>query len=463
MIRSTISLLVLAGALSVQAQALNQTLKMSPQMILKNAPVPSLDKPQTLVIKADKPNDTLITEQKKSLVRLQTSEVLISQEQIQNLYRAELGKQLTPAEVEKQISSGYVVYANFMDGIQGRAMYDKVELHDRANLYQIVVLNSNQVQKTILQMEWFNSGIGGHAQLRFKTTQPFLLISQDDPSRTRFIKGDVVYGLMAIRTEHGNTTWGAVTALTGSFANSYSLSTPEHMASIQLNVDNGSFMQQYEMKLSAQQSQNLFSNVLQTGSRAREREIYNLVFNNCVQAAMRALKTVDSRVDAWEFNPYEVVPQLKKLDLIAEPMITANAEFKAPVQTLKSPANAQNLALAAKLQPVMDQPAFEQSLRVLAATLIQDGWTADELNTVFDVAQKAYAKASASAAPVDYNQLLAQVQTALEAQASQPLIKKTEGSIQHAVQGLVQVLVQNKITIEQLMQFLTELSLTSRK
>lgn len=463
MIRSTLSLLVLAAALSSYAQTAVEPIKMSSQMTLQNVPVPTPATPQRIVFRSDRPRDILIVGQKRSLVRLQPSEVLISQNQIQNLYRSELGKKITAAQAETQIASGYTVYGNFMDGIQGRAMYDKIDLHDKANLYQIVILNSNKVEKTILQMEWFNSGVGGHAQLRFKTSQPMLLISQDDPSQTRFIPGDVVYGLMAIRTEHGNNTWGAVTALTGSFANSYSLSTPQHMAGIQLNVDNGSFMQQYEMNLPANKQQALFNNSLMVGTNAREREIYNLVFNNCVEAIMRALKTVDARVDGWEFNPYAVLPQLKKLNLLGKEIQTANAEFQAPVQSLQTATNASSLALAAKLQPVMELPAFEQSLRVLAATIIQDHWTADELNTVFDVAQKSYAGASASSAQMDIPQLMAQVKAALDAQASQPLVKKTEGSIQNALQGLAQVLAQNKISIIELMKYLNDMSLTSRK
>ena len=39
------------------------------------------------------------------------------------------------------------------------------------------------------------------------------------------------------------------TGLTGAFANSYSMATASHMAAIQTNLDNGSYIEQYQLKL----------------------------------------------------------------------------------------------------------------------------------------------------------------------------------------------------------------------
>ncbi|MGZ3726553.1 MAG: lipoprotein N-acyltransferase Lnb domain-containing protein [Pseudobdellovibrio sp.] len=429
-----------AGLLSVtfiSFSLLAQELHMSDKMLLSQAPVPNLQNRKDLMLYADKPSDILISGQKKSLTVVAPQDQLLTNDQILKLYSTQLGS-------SADLTQGFKVYGNFIDGIKGKKAFDKVELTDQADMWQMVLLNSEQVQESILHLEWFNSGIGGHAQIRFKLSQPILLISQDDPSQTKWISGDIVYTLMALRTVNGNPDWGVATGLTGAFANSYSMATAAHMAAIQTNLDNGSYVEQYQLKLSPMQNQSLLSNVLLVGSQAQEKEVYNLIYNSCIQAAMRALKSVDSRVDEWEFNPYMVLSDLQALGLIEKQLPSVNQEFNSPVQSLQNAQNAKNLAIVGKLRPAMGKAVFSESLRTLADVIIEDRWSSVDLNSVIAVVSQ-----------IDLSQAsVEQIQGALmKAQSEGKLPAKTLPSAQKLAAALAQVLQRNQMDLQDLMKF----------
>ncbi|RYZ76176.1 MAG: DUF4105 domain-containing protein [Proteobacteria bacterium] len=353
------------------------TAQMTAQMLFKNAPVPTSSQLKDLRFFADQPGDSVVTVQRPSLNAVDASAALLSKSQIEQAFGAQIGA----GQAAQVLSSGYRVFGNFVDGLKGKPEFAPFNAADPSELWQVIIPNRTTVNETILQLEWFRTSIGGHAQIRFKLSNPLLLVSQDD-GRTKFVDGDVIYALMALKTQNGSQNWNAVTGLTGAFASSYMLATSQHMAHRQLRADDSSFVEQYRLRLTSAQMQNMFSYALTVGPRVGEREIYNLIYNSCIQAALRAIKTVDARVDHWEFNPYNVVPELQGLGLISEQLPSANDEFQSPVRTLQDPSNLKTLALVEKLRGVMATSIFSQSLRSLAAVIIEDRWTTVELNAV---------------------------------------------------------------------------------
>lgn len=420
-----------------------QDLLMSEKMLLRQAPVPNLQNKKDLVLYADRPSDILIAGHKKSLIVINEQDQILSHDEILNSYSALLGRKHSASLLANLLKQGYKVYGNFIDGIKGKRAFDKVEIQDQAEMWQMVLLNSAQVEQSILHMEWFSTGIGGHAQIRFKLDTPILLVSQDGSRRTKWIAGDIVYTLMALRTANGNSEWGVSTGLTGAFANSYSVASAAHMAAVQTNSDNGSFIDQYLLNLSPMQNQSLLKNILQVGTVALEKEVYNLIYNSCIQAALRALKAVDARVDEWQFNPYMVLSDLQKLKLIGPKLQSVNEEFNSPVKSLQNEQNAKNIALVKQMLPSMSQAVFAESLRTLAFVIIEDRWNSAELNAVMAVAMQIDLK---QATPAQIQQVL------MKAQSEKKLPPKTMQSAQKLVMTLSQVLQKNNMDIKQLVE-----------
>ncbi len=349
--------------------------------------------------------------------------------------RAAYQKKLGQAAADQLLAGGYRVYGNFVDGLKGKNAFEPFQPTDPSELWQLYLPMKTQVTDTIFQLEWFRTSIGGHAQIRFKLSNPLLLVSQET-GELKFIEGDVVYALMALRTETGNQSWNAVTGLTGSFAASYMLATTSHMAGRQLRSDDSSVVEQYRLNFTEAQKRNLFAYALQVGPRVGERDIYNLIYNSCINAALRAIRTIDSRVDAWEFNPYRVLPQLQSLGLVNETMPTLNDEFLSPVRTLAEPANEATLQMVEKLRGVMATKTFEESIRTLAATVIEDRWTTAELNAVLNGLKTGTPDLT--------------------------VVTKTASSVQRLKSELANVLKRNQIELPELMAYLTQASLTSR-
>lgn len=424
--------------------------QMSEKMILRQVPAPSLDSRKDLTLYSQNPSDTIVVNQKRSLLAVAPSDQLISTERMMSLFKSELTKTMSAEAADQILQPGLKVFTNFIDGIKNHQAFDKVELSDSAQMWQMVIPNSAQVQKSILHLEWFSTGIGGHAQIRFKLNTPLLLISLDAPHEVKFIQGDIVYALMALRTEHGSKFWGPVTGLTGAFANTYMVASSAHMASIQTNTSNGSVVDQYELKLSSAQNQNLLNYALTNGERAKEHEIYNLIYNSCIQAALRAIKTVDARVDAYEFNPYEVVPDLQQLGLIKAQLPTVNQEFHSPVQSLQTTENAKNLALVQKLRPLMPSPVFSESLRLLAEVIIEDRWSEPEVNQlVTAISQLNVSQLNGDNLQSALNQLSTNVQ----------LPAKTPASVKKLATEFFTILQRHHLEMKDLMGYLESSSL----
>ncbi len=426
----------------ISISAFAQESRMSDKMLLPQAPVPNMQNKKDLMLYADRPSDILIVDQKKSLRAVSTQEQLLPNSEIIKAFRSQLGRQLDEEEAALTLNQGFRVYANFIDGIKNKKAFDKVELTDQAEMWQMVMLNATQVEQSILHLEWFSSGIGGHAQLRFKLDKPLLLISQDEPRRVKWIEGDIVYTLQVIRTVGGGSGWGIVTGLTGALANAYIVASSAHMASIQTNLNNGSYIEQYQLKLSQEQNQELLANVLQVGSEAQEKEVYNLIYNSCIQAVMRALKAVDARVDAWEFNPYQVLDSLKKVDIIEKQLASVNEEFKSPVQSLMNSQNAKSLYMVNKIRASMSSAAFSESLRTMADVIIEDRWSSAELSALIEVVAQLDLKTAS----------LGDIQAAIaKAQFENKLPAKTTPSIQKLIMELAKVLQRNQLELKDLM------------
>lgn len=443
----------LACFLFESARAQVQQPRMADRMVFRQAPVPNAESRKDLTLFAAYPGDLIVITQKRSLLVASPEEHLLPSEQVINLYKEELTQKMSPSQADTLLKSGFKVYKHFINGIKNKQTFEQVTASDRAQMWQLVVPNTIQVTSSILQLEWFSAGLGGHAQVRLKLSQPLLLISEDAPHTTQFIDGDIVYSLMALRTLNGADVWGPVTGLTGAFANTYMVASAAHMASIQTNVSNGSYIEQYEMNFSAQQNQNLLNYVLTNGSRAKENEIYNLIYNSCIQAALRALRTVDSRIDASEFNPYVVVPKLRQLGLIKKQLQSNNREFNSPVQSLRNSQNSENLALVAKLRPLMNSTVFSESIRLIAAVIIEDRWTASELNQLIEAVSRINLKGlSTEQMPNEIARVISQAQ----------LPSKTQASAMKLASEIIKTLQRNNLEMKDLLYYLQSSSIAQR-
>jgi hypothetical protein len=449
--------------------------------VVKAAPIPPHGMPHNLVLLSDRPGDPLIKVQKRSLKKIDLIGSGIDENLVAQYFRYQMSRTMSDTEIDNLASGGFEVFSNFMHGMREKDAYDQIKTHDPTQFWILIWPKNMRVSSSLLQTEMFGTGIGGHAQLRLKLDAPLLLIPQEyenrlsevlaqnesshvisridgsnikeilraenvSSGRTVIIPGDIVYTLMALRTQSGRDSWGPLTGLTGTFANSYSVGSAAYIASIQ---GNHNFISQYNLEFSAEQNQKLLEYVLSYPLQEGERQIYNLIYNSCIQTVMRALNHVDQRVDAWEFSPYSVVPSLQLLGII-DPnkiVISANEEFGAPVQQLETQENKKSLELVRANSSLIQSSLFKDGLRALAYVIIEDRWTYGELDSVFSTLKK-------------QNHLLSLpiAQMVSLVKDNKALSQKSIASIEKLTATMIQVLQKNKLEIELLLAIMNNLN-----
>jgi len=391
--------------------------------------------PKNLTIYADRPNDPLITNQKLSLQEITFNELPMHLPSIKN---------------------GFRYFKNFIHGIEGRALFENVEVQDQAEFWFMALPTNVAVKKAILQMEWFKEGYGGHAQLRFVLDSPIVLISKKGEIQT--ISGDVVYTLQAIRSINGSQTWGPMTGLTGTFANTYSLASTQHMANIQAGVN---FIEQHELNFGQSQRDAMFQYALGYGTQAKERELYNIIFNSCIQAVLDVVNIGDDAVNEWVFNPYSVVKHLNTLKLIKKniSLPSLNKEFNSPVQKLESPENKKMLDYVRANESKITSPIFEDSLRLLAQIILEDRWTLAELELAIESIEEASQAIKANGRDLSTEVLVQKVISAFrKIDPNHPRTLAARSSVLRLVHGLGEILKSNGMQVEDFLLMLSKLN-----
>jgi hypothetical protein len=443
--------------------------KMSRKFILKNAPVVSAEKNKDLTLISDKPNDKLIRVQKRSSIEFANTP--IPSFEIRNMFieKTVSNKNKNYKILKNQLyTNGFRVFNNFVHGMKSKRPFDKLVATDEAQFWFAIIPKDAVASESIFQMEWFGSGAGGHAQIRVKLNSPILLVDPNDDKKSQFIVGDFVYTLMAIGTENGQKSWGPLPGLTGVFANTYMLASTQHMANVQVHEN---YIEQFSLKLSSDQNQKLLGHVLNRGSEVAEKEIYNLVYNSCIHAALKAVNAARAGVDTWLFNPYLVVPHLKSLGIIAAtPMISFNDEFKGPQRTIETPENKKALELINKNLNLIQSPAFQDSIRLLAQTVIEDRWTYNELDMIIHLIADSIGEVQKEKREVTAGNVLSVLNKKIKnlndtspqtAATNQKLQEKAKKSIANMTVTFVKILRQNGMSMDELIEFIVGINTQS--
>jgi hypothetical protein len=424
----------------------------SPSYTIRQALVSSRGEHVDLVIHAERPGDPIVRVQKRSLFRSSLAASGLDAAEIGDLFADELAAEgVSELETRRLLGGGFRVYEHFIDGLEGKAPFEDYENTTPSRYWTLVLPQNVQVVDTILQIEWFEDGLGGHAQLRFKVNAPLLLWPLNREEEPRFIDGDLIYALMALKTEHGSG-WSAASGLTGNLATGYTFASTSHMAYTQTHRG---YVEQHRLKLHPEQRQELFAHTLDEGTQARETQIYNLVYNSCINAVTRALAAVGAPVDAWHFNPYSLVSRLDASGLLdrSAPLASVNDEFVSPKRQLESPENAEALAMVRAYREWLESTAFEDASRLLARVIIEDQWTLAELNVAFGE-MSALRRGDVTAA-----EAVARVRTALAGDdPNSPRAQRADRSVRRLVDGWFGIAVESGMEPEQLLRLLSNLN-----
>lgn len=445
---------LLSTLLTVPTFALAQ--KMSPNYLLQSVPMPNSEMTQDLLLEAEVPNDPLISVQKLSLIKTDLAKVGLSQEDIRSKFEKALASHgLSDTQTKEVLSNGFKAYNNFIDGMKDSKPFAKLDQNFRAKFWKMIIPQNVKIDSAVLQVEWFGEGVGAHGQIRMKLNSPLLLISKEDPKEIKMISGDVVYTLMALRSKNGKQVWGPLTGLTGVFANSYSLATAQHMAYIQAQE---SFIEQFELNLNAEEKSKLLYHTLNFGTQAKETQIYNIIYNSCVHAVLRALNVAVPKVDEWSFNPYNLVPHLKSIGLIGKKLTSVNKEFNSPVQALKNSENTKLLEFVSKNLSIIQSKPFNDSVKLLASIIIEDKWKYDELDTAIKALSSIKITNNETGKILPLKEVLALAQVALT-NSDFPKSRLNDGakSLNKLVTGVYTILKTNKIHLDTLLLLLKEI------
>lgn len=298
---------------------------------------------------ANDPNEPeLITTQKKTLQ-------VISPKQLNAANNEFLNVILQISESTNSLATNlenYYIIDYFAHGFEKMKVQSdlnqKQELLDKAKYWVALIPKNTTVTQTLVQLEWFKEGVGGHGQIRYKLSDELILIRRELLSnlnqkniskiqikdfskqsslwQDRFltaspivkIPGDVTFTLMATRTVGGPTAWGPVSGLTGAFANALTLNSTDHIAVMQVQ-DN--YVEQVELSNTEsnetvrQQAQASFEYAINYSNQVQETHIYHLIFNSCITAAMKILNADNQgfqNLNLFSFNPYTFIDEFKK-------------------------------------------------------------------------------------------------------------------------------------------------------
>ncbi len=264
------------------------------------------------------------------------------------------------------------------------------------------------VNDAILQVEWFDEGVGSHLQVRMKTDEPIFLVPQgytfpegwmgqikdfreindlsllNQVDNPMFIPGDIVYSLFGARTKQSDSPWSPLQGILGEYAYIKTMYSTSHAADFHAGR---AYVEQYKIHAFRQQKNQMLSKAIHFSAENGTNAIYHTVFNSCFTAALELLASVGLAVDTNIFNPYSVLTKLQQEAVIArERMISLGEEYdikKFP--QLRNEGNAETVEMLEELSPVLASDMFDQIIRRFSYVLLKDKWTHDELLQVFSI------------------------------------------------------------------------------
>lgn len=276
-----------------------------------------------------------------------------------------------------------------------------LELMDKAKLWLALIPKDVVVKNIYLQTEWFKEGVGGHAQIRYQLNQDITLIDralltadaktqlknlklQDFTKtdwKTRFltnesvikIPGDITFTLMAIRYEGGPEDWGAISGLTGAFANALTFTSTDHIAVMQGREN---FIEQLQLNNAKINGTKTLHYALNYSNGTQEKEIYHLIFNSCINASLRVLASAYKDINIFKFNPYTFSEQFAKLKTSQQPQ-SLNQEYETATQVRY---------IAPKVAPylnIIQSPQFEVFVQQFAYKNLDLNY--EEMSHLFEI------------------------------------------------------------------------------
>jgi len=326
---------------------------------------------------------------------------------------------------------------NFAHGFQGLNVTNvttmDLGIDVRANYYIAVIPKNFRVVDMMLQREWFSGGPGGHAQIRFKLSTPILLFNPNfnyadkiinltsssitweqrlaSSENVMLIPGDVVYSLMAVRYVGGPETWGITSGIGGAFANAYTLSSTDHIASMQTREN---FVEQVRLKNASSVGKKILIGSLRFANRKKETEVYHLIFNSCITTVMKSLSFgySFSGLDLYTFNPYNFIEKLGLLhDDNQSNVISLNDEYRSQVKSPK------NFAVIQKNKNLIASAEFDTAIRRFAKELLPYSYS--QIDSIVQLAIKIKSD-------IESGKTANNPQAIMEAIKSQPILRNMD-------------------------------------
>ena len=318
----------------------------------------------------------------KELRRDKRSIVLIQKSEQLNDLPEPLVQKIRAAMDRGQNLRDYYIFANFV--------HSSLPDTDKTNHYIAVIPRNIRIEKLILQVEHFGSGLGVQTQLRFVLNQGFKMIPQESDSYPILTldKGDLIFSLQTTAAIVVDKTWNPLKSLTGELANALQFASTEAMAKKQIT---SSVVESYEfVDWDSIQKKSVFERALSNSNREQENGIHNLVFNNGVTHTLLALKAGDNSIRTAHFNPYSMVEMLNStMSTKLRPLPKLNEEFATLIlkdEEVMSWDKIQKKKSYKKLAPLMDLvrlPSFEQVLREVTEFIIEQKMTYPSIQQVY--------------------------------------------------------------------------------
>jgi hypothetical protein len=377
-------------------------------------------KPELIKLLSSIKNDDLMVNYRRPFLHADLQDVLAKA----NLSLAKLNKVFNLPEGQLK---DYRVIANFSHGFESynTPFLRPTTADDKAIFWYAIIPTDAAVKTAGVQVEWFVEGIGNHMQLHFSLDKNILLlpenleaisktqISSDGEvfedlqiedrtklgiidifganDRAVLIKGEMIYALMGLKAYHGPQEFSFVNGITGNLTIGLTMASLGHMFTDQMS--RGSFIEEYQLKLTDEELQRTFSFALmQNTNENPTANLYNTVFQNCIRAVATAVgygiegRDEQIQYDADQFNPYTVPNYLIKHDLvIAEPMQpnTLFSEFKFVNQSRQTPENAGAIKKVDIAFKVIKEDDLDTFVRQFAYAAAVNQWKQESINDYF--------------------------------------------------------------------------------
>jgi hypothetical protein len=378
--------------------------------------------PQQITLLSPLKGSTLMVNYRKPYLHADLKNVLekadISLEQINKVFA------MGDAQFED-----YHVVANFSHGFEGynQAFMRPTTTDDKAIFWYAIVPKTSRVLSAGVQVEWFVEGIGNHMQIHYSLDKNILLLpmnledlaastgsfSVEDRTQVEgnspvkwidifgnnqkpvLIRGELVYALMGLKAYNGPQEFSFVNGITGNLIIGLTLASKGHMATDQMS--RGSFIEEYQLKLSSEELQRTFDFVLLQNTDANPTaNIYNTVFQNCIKEVVKAVdygiegRKGQLQFDADQFNPYSVPQYLISKDLVEKTPAKLNLEFafyeKSGVnQTRETKENKATIAKVDKALKIIQQENLDTFVRQFAYEAAVNKWKQESINIYFSI------------------------------------------------------------------------------